>query len=144
MLPRFVEVSRDEERVRYLPLEDLIANNLSDLFPGMEVLDHHAFRLTRNEDFVIEEDETENLIQALEAELMRRRFGPPIRLEVTDDMDDLTLELLVNELDITEQGGLSPPRPARSARAVRPRQDRPPGSALQTPPAHDRRRVPAR
>ena len=103
MLPRFVEVSRDEERVRYLPLEDLIANNLSDLFPGMEVLDHHAFRLTRNEDFVIEEDETENLIQALEAELMRRRFGPPIRLEVTDDMDDLTLELLVNELDITEQ-----------------------------------------
>ena len=103
MLPRFVEVSRDDDAVRYLPLEDLIANNLSDLFPGMEVLDHHAFRLTRNEDFVIEEDETENLIQALEAELMRRRFGPPIRLEVTDDMDDLTLELLVNELDITEQ-----------------------------------------
>ncbi len=103
MLPRFVEVSRDGERVRYIALEDLIANHLSDLFPGMEILDHHAFRLTRNEDMVIEEDETENLIQALEAELMRRRFGPPIRLEITDDMDELTLDLLIKELDITEQ-----------------------------------------
>ncbi|RCL91673.1 MAG: RNA degradosome polyphosphate kinase, partial [Microbacterium sp.] len=103
MLPRFVEISREGERVRYLALEDLIANHLGDLFPGMEVLDHHAFRLTRNEDMVIEEDETENLIQALEAELMRRRFGPPIRLEVTEDMDELTLKLLISELDITEQ-----------------------------------------
>ena len=76
---------------------------LGDLFPGMEVLDHHAFRLTRNEDVTVEEDETENLIQALEAELMRRRFGPPIRLEVTEDMDELTLKLLISELDITEQ-----------------------------------------
>jgi polyphosphate kinase len=103
MLPRFVEVARAEKGVSYLPLEDLISNNLGDLFPGMEVLDHHAFRLTRNEDVVIEEDETENLIQALEAELLRRRFGPPIRLEVTDDMDDVTLDLLISELDITEQ-----------------------------------------
>ncbi|BDV31337.1 RNA degradosome polyphosphate kinase [Microbacterium terricola] len=103
MLPRFVQVSRDGERVRYLPLEDLISHNLADLFPGMEILDHHAFRLTRNEDVEIEEDETENLIQALEAELLRRRFGPPIRLEVGDDMDRLTLDLLISELDITEQ-----------------------------------------
>jgi len=108
MLPRFVEVTRREggsrtEGARYLPLEELISNNLGDLFPGMEVLAHHTFRLTRNEDVVIEEDETENLIQALEAELLRRRFGPPIRLEVTDSMDDVTLDLLINELDITEQ-----------------------------------------
>ncbi|MFT4306358.1 MAG: polyphosphate kinase 1, partial [Microbacterium sp.] len=103
MLPRFVAVSRGADHVRYITLEDLIANNLDDLFPGMEVLDHHAFRLTRNEDMVIEEDETENLIQALEAELMRRRFGPPIRLEITDDMDEVTLDLLIKELDITEQ-----------------------------------------
>src|SRR5690606_1705826 len=88
---------------RFLPLEDLISNHLGDLFPGMEVLDHHAFRLTRNEDVEIEEDESENLIQALEAELLRRRFGPPIRLEITDDMDDVTLDLLIKELDITEQ-----------------------------------------
>ncbi|WP_137846103.1 RNA degradosome polyphosphate kinase [Microbacterium sp. 2FI] len=103
MLPRFVEVPADGETARYLPLEDLISNHLDDLFPGMEVLDHHAFRLTRNEDVAIEEDETENLIQALEAELLRRRFGPPIRLEITDDMDDVTLDLLIKELDITQQ-----------------------------------------
>ncbi|MBD3942834.1 RNA degradosome polyphosphate kinase [Microbacterium sp. NEAU-LLC] len=103
MLPRVVALPPSEGAVRYLPLEDLISNHLDDLFPGMEVLDHHAFRLTRNEDMVIEEDETENLIQALEAELLRRRFGPPIRLEITDDMDDVTLDLLIKELDITEQ-----------------------------------------
>jgi polyphosphate kinase len=103
MLPRFVELPRVDGTVRFLPLEDLISNHLDDLFPGMEVLDHHAFRLTRNEDMVIEEDETENLIQALEAELLRRRFGPPIRLEITDDMDDVTLDLLIKELDITAQ-----------------------------------------
>ncbi|MGM1017031.1 MAG: RNA degradosome polyphosphate kinase [Actinomycetota bacterium] len=103
MLPRFVEVPRTGEIARYLRLEELIANHLGDLFPGMEVLDHHAFRLTRNEDVEIEEDESENLIQALEAELLRRRFGPPIRLEITDDMDEVTLELLIKELDITDQ-----------------------------------------
>ncbi|MFJ2370911.1 RNA degradosome polyphosphate kinase [Microbacterium sp. NPDC087665] len=103
MLPRFVEVPGSGEITRYLTLEELIANHLGDLFPGMEVLDHHAFRLTRNEDVAIEEDESENLIQALEAELLRRRFGPPIRLEITDDMDEVTLALLVTELDITDQ-----------------------------------------
>jgi polyphosphate kinase len=103
MLPRLVEVPGTSEIARYLPLEDLISNHLGYLFPGMEVLDHHAFRLTRNEDVVIEEDESENLIQALEAELLRRRFGPPIRLEIADDMDELTLDLLIKELDITDQ-----------------------------------------
>lgn len=104
MLPRFVPVPRGTDGVsRYLPLEYLISEHLSDLFPGMEILEHHTFRLTRNEDVVIEEDETENLIQALEAELLRRRFGPPIRLEVTERMDQVTLDLLINELDITEQ-----------------------------------------
>lgn len=102
MLPRFVEVPSTGEIKRFLRLEELIANHLGDLFPGMEVLDHHAFRLTRNEDVEIEEDESENLIQALEAELLRRRFGPPIRLEITDDMDDVTMDLLVRELDITD------------------------------------------
>ena len=102
MLPRFVEVPARAGGVRYLPLEDLISNHLDDLFPGMEVLDHHEFRVTRNEDVEVEEDESENLIQTLERELLRRRFGPPIRLEITDDMDELTLTLLVRELDITE------------------------------------------
>jgi len=104
MLPRFVRIDGDSpERLRFILLEDLIANHLGDLFPGMEVLEHHVFRVTRNEDVEVDEDETENLIQALERELLRRRFGPPIRLEVSEDMDDITLGLLVRELDITEQ-----------------------------------------
>lgn len=103
VLPRFVQLPDDGSgRVRFLTLEDLISNHLDELFPGMEVLEHHEFRVTRNEDVEIEEDEAENLIQALERELLRRRFGPPIRLEITDDMDDLTLGLLVRELGITE------------------------------------------
>lgn len=103
MIPRYVRVDTREgaEDVRFIPLEDLIAHQLERLFPGMEVVDHHVFRVTRNEDVEIEEDETENLIQALEKELLRRRFGPPIRLEVSDDMDADTLNLLVTEFDIT-------------------------------------------
>jgi len=103
MLPRFVQLPDDGSGLlRFIPLEDLISNHLGDLFPGMEVLDHHEFRVTRNEDVEVDEDESENLIQTLERELLRRRFGPPIRLEITDDMDDVTLGLLVRELDITE------------------------------------------
>src|SRR5699024_3536477 len=89
MLPRALRVPSasdgpdvlDSPGNRFLPLELLIAQHLDELFPGMELIEHHAFRLTRNEDMVIEEDESENLIQALEEELLRRRFGPPIRLE---------------------------------------------------------------
>jgi polyphosphate kinase len=103
-LPRFVQLPDDSRGLlRYIPLEDLIANHLGELFPGMEIVEHHEFRVTRNEDLEVEEDETENLIQALEKELLRRRFGPPIRLEISDDMDDVTLGLLMSELQITEQ-----------------------------------------
>ena len=104
VLPRFVQLPDDGSgRLRYIPIEDLISNHLGELFPGMEILEHHEFRVTRNEDVEVDEDETENLIQALEKQLLSRRFGPPIRLEITDDMDDVTLGLLVRELDITEQ-----------------------------------------
>src|SRR5689334_3676933 len=73
-LPRFVQLPDDERGLlRYIPLEDLIANHLDELFPGMEMVAHHEFRVTRNEDVEVEEDETENLIQALEKELLRRR-----------------------------------------------------------------------
>ncbi len=103
-LPRFVQLPDDESGLlRFIPLEDLISNHLGHLFPGMVILDHHEFRVTRNEDVEVEEDESENLIQTLERELLRRRFGPPIRLEITDDMDAVTLDLLVRELGITEQ-----------------------------------------
>ncbi len=104
VLPRFVQLPDDGSgRLRFLTLEDLISNHLDELFPGMQILEHHEFRVTRNEDVEVDEDETENLIQALERELLRRRFGPPIRLEITDDMDAVTLGLLVRELGITEQ-----------------------------------------
>lgn len=104
MIPRYVRVDQREsdDNVRFIALEELIEQQLSDLFPGMEVVDHHVFRVTRNEDVEIEEDETENLIQALEKELLRRRFGPPIRLEVSQHMDENTLELLVREFEISQ------------------------------------------
>ena len=104
ILPRFLPLPDDGTgRTRFVAIEDLIAHHIDELFPGMEVLAHHEFRVTRNEDVEIDEDESENLIQALERELLRRRFGPPIRLEITDDMDDVTLELLVSELGVTDQ-----------------------------------------
>lgn len=103
ILARFVPLPDDNSgRVRFIAIEDLISNHVGELFPGMEVLEHHEFRVTRNEDVEIDEDESENLIQALERELLRRRFGPPIRLEITDDMDPVTLELLISELAITQ------------------------------------------
>ncbi|SJM71641.1 RNA degradosome polyphosphate kinase [Gulosibacter sp. 10] len=102
MLPRLYPLDAPEGEHWYILLEDLIAQHLGSLFSGMEVVDHHVFRVTRNEDMLIEEDETENLLQALEKELLRRRFGPPIRLEASDDMDDETLNLLKDELDITD------------------------------------------
>ncbi|WP_019549205.1 RNA degradosome polyphosphate kinase [Streptomyces sulphureus] len=98
LLPRFLEASPQ----RYVPLEDVIAAHLEELFPGMEVLGHHMFRVTRNEDLEVEEDDAENLLQALEKELMRRRFGPPVRLEVEESIDPYVLDLLVRELKISD------------------------------------------
>jgi polyphosphate kinase len=96
LLPRFTAVG-DE---RFVPLEDVIAAHLEELFPGMDVLQHHTFRVTRNEDLDIDEDEAENLLQALERELTRRRFGPAVRLEVEESMDPHVLELLATELGV--------------------------------------------
>ncbi|ORW34017.1 RNA degradosome polyphosphate kinase [Mycobacterium paraense] len=86
--------------IRYLPMEELIAAFLPVLFPGMEIVQHHAFRITRNADYEVEEDRDEDLLQALERELARRRFGSPVRLEVADDMTESMLELLLRELDV--------------------------------------------
>src|SRR4051812_30007330 len=95
---RFVPVGEQ----RFVPLEDVIAEHLKRLFPGMEVLAVHTFRVTRNEDLEVEEDDAENLLAALEKELLRRRFGPPVRLEVEESIDPHILELLVSELDVSE------------------------------------------
>lgn len=86
--------------LRFLPLEELIAAFLPVLFPGLEIVEHVAFRITRNADMEVEEDRDEDLLQALERELARRRFGSPVRLEVADDMTENMLELLLRELDV--------------------------------------------
>src|SRR4051812_6555428 len=94
---RFVAV--DEQR--FVPLEDVIAEHLKPLFPGMQVVAVNTFRVTRNEDLEVEEDDAENLLAALEKGLQRRRFGPPVRLEVEENIDDHVLELLVSELGVS-------------------------------------------
>jgi polyphosphate kinase len=98
LLPRFIQVSDS----RFVLLEDVIAAHLPDLFPGLDVLETHAFRVTRNEDLEVEEDDVENLLQALERELSRRRFGSPVRLEVESTISDRVLDLLRRELGIGE------------------------------------------
>jgi polyphosphate kinase len=95
---RFVPVGNQ----RFVPLEDVIGEHLKRLFPGMEVLEVHTFRVTRNEDLEVEEDDAENILAALEKELLRRRFGPPVRLEVEESIAPQVLELLVSELGITD------------------------------------------
>ena len=107
LLPRFVALGSQ----RFVPLEDLMAAHLNELFPGMQILQHHSFRVTRNEDVEVEEDDAENLLLALERELMRRRFGPPVRLEVEASIDPYVLELLMSELDVTDSEVFRVPGP---------------------------------
>ncbi|MFB7875464.1 RNA degradosome polyphosphate kinase [Nocardia sp. NPDC056064] len=100
---RFVRVRRTEAPsaiAAFLPMEDLIAAHLDLLFPGLTVVETHSFRITRNADFEVDEDRDEDLLQAMERELARRRFGKPVRLEVSDDMTEHMLELLLRELEV--------------------------------------------
>jgi polyphosphate kinase len=99
-VPRFVVVSDTPTNSTFLPLEDLIAAHLAMLFPGMLIVEHNFFRVTRNADVEVEEDRDEDLLQALERELVRRRFGPAVRLEVAEDIDEAVLSLLVSEIDV--------------------------------------------
>ncbi len=105
--PRFLPVAEQ----RFVPLEDVIAAHLSQLFPGMDVLQHHMFRVTRNEDVEVEEDDAENLLTAMERELMRRRFGPAVRLEVEETVDPHVLDLLQRELGVSNGETFSLPGP---------------------------------
>ncbi len=98
-LPRFIGLPDGE---RFILLEDLIAAHLDALFPGMTVVDHWMFRVTRNADLTVEEEEADDLLAALEMELRRRRFGRAVRLEIEAGASDRVLELLVSELDLTE------------------------------------------
>ncbi|MCB0912881.1 MAG: RNA degradosome polyphosphate kinase, partial [Propionibacteriaceae bacterium] len=90
ILSRFVPLGGG----RFVPLEDVIAQHLHQLFSGMQIIEHSTFRVTRNEDVEVEEDDAENLLFALEKELLRSKVGrPPVRLEVEDDIDEVMLEL---------------------------------------------------
>jgi polyphosphate kinase len=109
LLPRFVQVPGSSSR--YVPLEDVMGEFLDELFPGMEVLEHHTFRVTRNEDLEVDDEESENLLIQLEKELLRRRFGPPVRLVVAQDIDSKVLSLLQRELDIDGSDVFELPEP---------------------------------
>ena len=113
LLPRFVRIPGNSgvTDARFVPLEDIIGQYLGLLFPGMQVLQHHTFRVTRNEDLEVDEEEGENLLLALEKELLRRRFGPPVRLEVANDINPEVLELLIRELDINDEDVYHLPSP---------------------------------
>ncbi len=100
ILPRFVVMPDGE---RFVPLEQVIATHLEALFPGMEILEHHAFRVTRNADLEIEEDQGDDLLATIESELTRRRFGRVVRLEVHPSMSPQVLELLMREMDLSDR-----------------------------------------
>jgi polyphosphate kinase len=112
-VPRFVSVDspgramgattpaeRRPRRARFVPVEELIAAHLGQLFSGMRIIEHHLFRVTRNAELEVDDDRDEDLLQALERELARRRFGPPVRLEVAASISEHVLDLLVRELDM--------------------------------------------
>ena len=102
VLPRFIATAK-VGATRFLPLEDLIAIHLQELFPGMIIEDHYTFRVTRNQDIELEDEETEDLLVTLEQELLRRRFGPPVRLEIETGVDEKLVQQLGQELGIGEE-----------------------------------------
>ena len=99
ILPRFIATAKSGS-TRFLALEDLIAIHLQELFPGMTIEDHYTFRVTRNQDIELDEDEAEDLLLSLEQELLRRRFGPPVRLEIEAGVDEERVSKLGAELGI--------------------------------------------
>ena len=101
-LPRFIETA-EFVGSRFIPLEKVIIANLDQLFPGMQIEDYYTFRITRNADLELEEEESENLLESMEQELLRRKFGPPVRLEVASEIDSELLTKLKVELSIRDE-----------------------------------------
>ena len=110
ILNRFMPVGPSKAQ-RFILLESVIATHLQELFPGMIIEDHYTFRVTRNQDLDIDEDDSENLLISLEQELQRRRFGPPVRLEIEEGIDPARLESLAEHLQIAPENIISVPKP---------------------------------
>ncbi len=106
ILSRFIPTN-SVGSTRFIPLEEVIAIHLQELFPGMVIEDHYTFRVTRNQDLEIEEEESEDLLLTLEQELLRRRFGPPVRLEIEKGIDKALLQTLAAELAIDKENIIS-------------------------------------
>ncbi len=101
-LPRFVPVDSAPEGERwFVMMEDLIAHHLKALFPGMEVRESYLFRVTRDADLDLQEDEADDLLRAIESELQKRRFGEPVRLEIERGMPEYMRDLLLNALGLS-------------------------------------------
>jgi polyphosphate kinase len=111
ILSRFIPVSPATHTTRFLPLEELIAIHLQELFPGMLIEDHYTFRITRNQDIELEEEDSDNLLTSIEQELARRRFGPPVRLEIESGVDEKLRNKLCEQLNINPANVLSLPAP---------------------------------
>ena len=107
LLPRFLSVAAN----RFVPIEDVIAAHLPELFVGLEVIEEHVFRVTRTRDLEIDEDVTEDLLKSLERELMRRRFEPAVRLEVEESISPDVLEKLVTEVGVDTRAVYRVPGP---------------------------------
>ncbi len=102
ILPRFIATEKNSLN-RFISIEEIIANNLHTLFPGMIIDAHYMFRVTRNQDIELDEDESEDILLTLEAELARRRFGPPVRLEIETGVDARLVDRLASQLGIAEE-----------------------------------------
>jgi polyphosphate kinase len=98
-LPHFIQTT-SIDTLQFIPLEQVIAANITELFPDMQIVDCYTFRLTRSADLETEEEDSEDLLASMEQELLRRRFGPPVRLEVSHNGDPKLLETLMDELAI--------------------------------------------
>jgi len=110
ILPRFIATAKSGS-TRFITIEELIAINLQELFPGMVIEEHYSFRVTRNQDIELDEEESEDILLTLEAELARRRFGPPVRLEIESGVETRLVNRLAHELGISEDNIIHAPKP---------------------------------
>ena len=122
LLPRFLAVDErgkptapdtfsPTKPFSFVPIEEVIAQHLDTLFPGMEILEYSTFRVTRNEEVEVEEDDAENLLKAMETELLRRRFGPAVRLELAKGTSTRVRDLLMKELGVSDSEVYELPAP---------------------------------